>query len=112
VPTALQKLPKTQTKLSGIIPAGGSLDLDVIPNAEFSTAKYVIKLFNQAESKTKTMALVAVKFSGTVNDTIYASLGDSLAVTVKVEQGATDTALRMANAEVFEVSTSVVKTLL
>ena len=91
------------------IPTSGTVDVDTIDVGEVCAIKYVICL--QGDGKTQSSEFFVSAKGADFVDTKYATLGDSLAVSVNFLKVGSDGVLRLVNSEAFAVTATVIRLL-
>ena len=74
------------------------INLDIL-----KAAKYVIAVYNDTETKIKAFELFLVNKYGTLSDTIYSRLGDSLNVHVNAQVVSSEAVIEFDNKEAFDL---------
>jgi len=104
----LSRVSRTKA-LDGIIPAGGSLDLDVIDFDDFGSVKYLLRFTNPGKTKTMALNAFGTRQGSDVEDTIYGKIGDQINISLNLVVDGTDVVLRLSTIESFNVEVSGLK---
>ena len=99
---------KWQT-ISATIAGGGSLDIDSVPVAAYSNSKYYVEIKSSSPVRFKSFEMFGSKKGSSVEDTVYARLGDTLSTTAGLSVSGASVKLTIGNNESFPVSVKVTK---
>lgn len=99
-------------RLTDIVPAGQTKNVDIIPVSAFISVEYQIRYSDALLTKNRILTVKALKDSEGAISTAYTVLGDKLEIFTKVIKIGTDIALQVVNNEAFDVNVVILKTLL
>jgi len=96
--------------IEAVIGASASADLDVVPLTNFNSTKYYIELRNAGNTLFKSFEVFCFrKGSSDVSDTIFARIGDALAIEANVYVSSGYVKLELVNNEAFPITCKVTK---
>jgi hypothetical protein len=98
------------SNISGTVATTATEDIDTIVLSGLCSVKYLICVFNSSEDKYCSFELHGTRKSGSsVEDTLYAKIGDPLDFTVEFVVVGSDAVLRITNNETFTITVDGVK---
>lgn len=88
---------------------GNTTDVDGLPLATFRAVKYIINIFNDAESASKTMELLINNENGSLSDSIFGKIGSIIDVEVDVVVSGSDMRIRVTNNETYNLGVTIAR---
>lgn len=91
------------------VPSLATVSLDKIPLSQYRSTKYLVEM--AGGGLYKSLEMWASRQGATVNDSVYAKIGDALDISLNLGLSGPDVILSATNNEAFSVTVTITKTI-
>jgi hypothetical protein len=94
------------------INASSSKVIDTIPLIDFKLIEYTFRASNSPNNKTKGLKMIVTKTDSSINDQVFAKIGDAISFNLNTQINGTDMNLILQNNETFALDLALIRAML